>query len=67
MIGFSFLASAFATQQVSELAPACGGRRGVSVGVHLRSLARSELFTENTLVPVIPFLEHRDRKSSHGL
>ena len=25
-------------------------------------MARSELFTENTLVPVVPFLEHRDRE-----
>ncbi len=30
-------------------------------------MARSELFTENTLVPVVPFLERRDRERFIGL
>jgi formate/nitrite transporter FocA (FNT family) len=59
VIGFSFVAAAFATQ----LAPGEYGHAAASaaypLGFIFVVMARSELFTENTLVPVIPLLEHR--------
>jgi formate/nitrite transporter FocA (FNT family) len=67
VIGFSFLGSAFATQQVSDSHRHVAAALAYPLGFIFVSLARSELFTENTLVPIIPLLEHRDRKSLHGL
>ncbi len=62
IIGFSFLAGAF----VSELVPESHRRAAVAavypLGFIFVIMARNELFTENTLVPVVPFLEHRDRE-----
>lgn len=61
-IGFSFLASAFLRMHGHEestkhlLATA-----GYPLGFVFVVLARNELFTENTLEPVIPFLHRRDR------
>jgi formate/nitrite transporter FocA (FNT family) len=61
-IGFSFLASAFLRMQGHEestkhlLATA-----GYPLGFVFVILARNELFTENTLEPVIPLLHRRDR------
>lgn len=62
-IGFSFLAASYLTLWVSpRFAPAA-----VAVGYPLGFIfvvqARNQLFTENTLEPVIPFLERRDRKT----
>src|SRR5215210_2864158 len=48
VIGFSFLAAAVAAYPL---------------GFIFVIMARSELFTENTVVPVIPFLEQRDRRT----
>jgi formate-nitrite transporter family protein len=67
VIGFSFLASAFASQLVSEEHRLAAAAAAYPLGFIFVSLARSELFTENTLVPVVPLLEHRDRKSWQGL
>lgn len=61
-IGFSFLASAFLRMHGHEestkhlLATA-----GYPLGFVLVILSRNELFTENTLEPVIPLLHRRDR------
>jgi len=60
-IGFSFLAAAYLTLWVpSPFAPLA-----IAVGYPLGFIfvvqARNQLFTENTLEPVIPFLEKRDR------
>ena len=60
-IGFSFLAASYLTLWVSpQFAPAA-----VAVGYPLGFIfvvqARNQLFTENTLEPVIPFLARRDR------
>jgi len=61
-ISFSFLASAFLRMHGHEestkhlLATA-----GYPLGFVFVVLARNELFTENTLEPVIPFLHRRDR------
>ena len=62
-IGFSFLAAAYLTLWVDpRLAPVA-----IAVGYPLGFIfvvqARSQLFTENTLEPVIPFLQRRDRET----
>lgn len=63
VIGFSFLASAFAVQLVAEPYRHAAAAAAYPLGFIFVIMARSELFTENTLVPVIPFLEHRDRET----
>src|SRR5919112_2043593 len=60
VIGFSFLASAFAVQLVAEPYRHAAAAAAYPLGFIFVIMARSELFTENTLVPVIPLLEHRD-------
>jgi formate/nitrite transporter FocA (FNT family) len=60
VIGFSFLAGGFATHLVSEPYRHAANAAVYPLGFIFVIMARSELFTENTLVPVIPFLEHRD-------
>ena len=62
-IGFSFLAAGYLTLWVDpRLAPVA-----IAVGYPLGFIfvvqARSQLFTENTLEPVIPFLQRRDRET----
>ena len=62
VIGFSFVGGAYAASLVAGEA----GKRAAAAAVYplgfiMVILSRSELFTENTLVPVIPFLEKRDR------
>src|SRR3954469_14183097 len=63
VIGFSYLASAFASQLVPESHRHAAAAAAYPLGFIFVIMARSELFTENTLVPVIPFLEHRDRET----
>jgi formate-nitrite transporter family protein len=60
VIGFSYLASAFAAHLVPESHRHAAAAAAYPLGFIFVIMARSELFTENTLVPVIPFLEHRD-------
>ncbi len=62
VIGFSFLASAFVSELVSETHRKAAAAAAYPLGFIFVIMARSELFTENTLVPVVPFLEHRDRE-----
>ncbi len=65
VIGFSFLATAFAAHVFPE--PAHVRRFAMAVaypaGFIFVVMGRSELFTENTLRPVVPLLHDRDRKS----
>src|SRR5918994_544036 len=61
VIGFSFLASAFVSELVSESHQNAAAAAAYPLGFIFVIMARSELFTENTLVPVVPLLEHRDR------
>lgn len=61
VIGFSFVASAFVSDLVSETHRKAAAAAAYPLGFIFVIMARSELFTENTLVPVVPFLEHRDR------
>jgi formate/nitrite transporter FocA (FNT family) len=61
VIGFSFLCAAFLSELGgSAVARAALAAAGYPIGFIFVIMARSELFTENTLVPVVPFLEHRD-------
>jgi len=61
VIGFSFLASAFASGLPSDekLAHAAASA-AYPLGFIFVVMARSELFTENTLDPVVPLLEQRN-------
>ena len=63
LVGFSFLAGAFLLHHGSpehkELLVAAGYPLGFAFVV----LAQHQLFTENTLEPVLPVLEKRDRES----
>jgi formate/nitrite transporter FocA (FNT family) len=61
VIGFSFLASAFAAGIVPPQYAHAAASAAYPLGFIFVVMARSELFTENTLKPVIPFLERRDR------
>ena len=67
LLGFSFLAVAFVTSLVPPayhtLATAVAYPLGFFYVVH----ARHQLFTENTLEPVIPLLEKRDGKTLRQL
>ena len=67
LLGFSFLAVAFLTSLTPpayhELMTALGYPLGFVYVVH----ARHQLFTENTLEPVIPLLEKRDGKTLRQL
>lgn len=67
LLGFSFLGVAFLTSLVAPayhtLATAVAYPLGFVYVVH----ARHQLFTENTLEPVIPLLEKRDRKTLRQL
>lgn len=60
VIGFSFVLGAFAAATVPDRYDHAAVSATYPVGFILVIIARSELFTENTLVPVIPFLERRD-------
>ncbi len=63
VIGFSFLAAGFASQLVSEQYRHAAAAAAYPLGFIFVIMARSELFTENTLVPVAPLLERRDRET----
>jgi formate/nitrite transporter FocA (FNT family) len=61
VIGFSFLAGAYLATQFPEPRRAAAAAIAYPLGFILVVQARSQLFTENTLEPVIPLLHHRDR------
>jgi formate/nitrite transporter FocA (FNT family) len=60
VIGFSPLASAFAAHVVPSPYEHAAAAAAYPLGFIYVIMARSELFTENTLVPVVPLLERRD-------
>ena len=62
-IGFSFLAAAYLTLWVDPRFGPVAIAVGYPLGFIFVVQARSQLFTENTLEPVIPFLERRDRET----
>jgi len=59
LIGFSFLAAALVESLLPPKLHALGGAIGYPLGFVFVVMARHQLFTENTLEPVIPLLEHR--------
>jgi formate/nitrite transporter FocA (FNT family) len=63
VIGFSCLAAAFAAEVAPERYAHAAAAAAYPLGFIFVIIARSELFTENTLVPVIPLLERRDRET----
>lgn len=62
-VGFSFLAGSYLTTWVPERLAPLANTIGYPLGFIFVVQARQQLFTENTLEPVIPFLEHRNRKT----
>jgi formate/nitrite transporter FocA (FNT family) len=63
VIGFSFLASAFASSIATEHYAHAAASAAYPLGFIFVVMARSELFTENTLDPVVPLLEQRNRET----
>jgi formate-nitrite transporter family protein len=62
-IGFSFLAASYLTLWVPPAYAPAAIAAGYPLGFIFVVQARNQLFTENTLEPVIPFLQRRDRKT----
>jgi formate/nitrite transporter FocA (FNT family) len=60
VIGFSPLAAAFASHVATAPYEHAAAAAAYPLGFIFVIMARSELFTENTLVPVVPLLERRD-------
>lgn len=60
---FSFLAAAYATSLVSPRFEEAAAAAAYPIGFIFVVLARNQLFTENTLEPVIPLLSRWDRKT----
>lgn len=59
-IGFSFVLSALVSEHMGSEHHAIASAIAYPIGFIFVVLARHQLFTENTLEPVIPFLEKRD-------
>src|ERR1051325_10878202 len=67
LIGFTFLASAFASHYAADPIKHPLASAFYPLGFMFVIMGRSELFTENTLEPVIPFLHKRDRTTLRQL
>ncbi len=67
VIGFSFLGSGFLASLVSQQYRIAAGAAAYPLGFIFVIISRSELFTENTLEPVLPLLERRDRPTLEAL
>jgi formate/nitrite transporter FocA (FNT family) len=65
-IGFSFLLGGYMMSLVSEEHARQAAAVAYPVGFILVIMARSELFTENTLTPVLAVLDRRDARSVLG-
>lgn len=66
-IGFSFLAMALVQSHLGRENHDIAGFIAYPLGFALVVLAAHQLFTENTLEPVIPFLEHRTMEAFRKL
>lgn len=66
-IGFSFLAVAFATHWLGAARRPLAAGLAYPLGFIFVVLARHQLFTENTLEPMIPVLERRNGESLRSL
>ena len=67
MIGFSLLAAAYLASLVGPEHRAAASAAGYPLGFIFVVLARSQLFTENTLDPLLPLFERRDEKTLRGV
>ena len=67
LIGFSFLSSAFVSYYAPESIKHPLATAAYPIGFMFVILGRNELFTENTLEPIIPLLHKRDRKTLRQL
>jgi formate/nitrite transporter FocA (FNT family) len=67
LIGFSFLAQAFVAHYAPEPYKHALASMAYPVGFMFVIMGRSELFTENTLEPVIPLLHKRDGRTLRKL
>lgn len=67
LIGFSFLGVAFLAPLMPDRLHDLAGFIAYPLGFVFVVLARHQLFTENTLEPVIPVLERRDRRTLRKL
>ncbi|GJG87649.1 transporter [Gemmatimonadetes bacterium T265] len=67
MIGFSLLAAAYLASLVGPEHRAAAAAAGYPLGFIFVVLARSQLFTENTLDPLLPLLERRDQHTLRGV
>lgn len=67
LIGFSFLASAFVSHYAPEPYKHPLASMAYPIGFIFVIMGRSELFTENTLEPVIPLLHNRDARTLRQL
>jgi formate/nitrite transporter FocA (FNT family) len=67
LIGFSFLASGFASYYAADPYKHAFASMAYPLGFIFVIMGRSELFTENTLEPVIPLLHKRDAKTLRQL
>jgi formate/nitrite transporter FocA (FNT family) len=63
LIGFSFLASAFVSHYAPEPYKHPLASMAYPIGFIFVIMGRNELFTENTLEPVIPLLHNKDAKT----
>lgn len=66
-IGFSFLAATYLTTLVPERYESAAAAAGYPLGFIFVVLARSQLFTENTLEPIIPLLHKPSRETLRRL
>ena len=67
LIGFTFLSSAFVSHYAADPIKHPLAAAAYPVGFMFVIMGRSELFTENTLEPVIPFLHKRDGRTLRQL
>jgi formate-nitrite transporter family protein len=63
LIGFSFLSAAFVSYYSADPIKHAMASAAYPVGFMFVIMGRNELFTENTLEPVIPLLHKRDRET----
>lgn len=63
LIGFSFLGTGYVTMASPGAEPAAWAALVYPLGYAFVVLGRSEMFTENTLEPIIPLLHRRDRET----
>ena len=67
LIGFSTLGAAYVASVVPHHLRQPASALGYPLGFVFIVLSRAQLFTENTLEPVVPLLEHRDARTLRSM